>query len=333
MNRSFDLAVVGANDLAGSAFVERLREQGFGGTLHALAAGETDAREVGEGDEALALRDARTFDFGEVAIAVFLADVADLELVQRAASAGAIAVDATGASADEPDVPLVVAGVNDAALAGLRERGIVALPARASVSLALALQPIHAAAGLERVDVTCLVPMAERGQAAVEELGRQAADLLNFREIEPRLLPAQIAFNLLPATGGPDGAGSALERAVRRELPALLGGDFTVVVSAVEIPVFFGQAQVVHLRTREPLGAARARALLAARPGLVIDDRPGCPSLVGEASGNTAVHVGRLREDPSDSRDLQLWIVADNVRSAAVENVARVVGIVAGDYL
>ena len=113
-------------------------------------------------------------------------------------------------------------------------------------------------------------------------------------------------------------------------------GDDTIQVNptAVRVPVFYGHAEAVHLETREKISAARARELLEAAPGIeVVDERVpgGYPTPVTHASGRDAVHVGRIREDISHPRGLDLWVVADNIRKGAALNAVQIAELVAGE--
>ena len=76
--------------------------------------------------------------------------------------------------------------------------------------------------------------------------------------------------------------------------------------------------------------------MLAAAPGVeLMDERKpgGYPTPVGEAAGHDAVYVGRVREDISHERGLDLWIVADNIRKGAALNAVQIAEILIADYL
>jgi aspartate-semialdehyde dehydrogenase len=45
---------------------------------------------------------------------------------------------------------------------------------------------------------------------------------------------------------------------------------------------------------------------------------------VAEAAGRDPVYVGRIREDISHPRGLDLWIVSDNVRKGAALNSVQI---------
>jgi aspartate-semialdehyde dehydrogenase len=54
---------------------------------------------------------------------------------------------------------------------------------------------------------------------------------------------------------------------------------------------------------------------------------------VGDASGKDPVFVGRIREDISHPRGLNLWVVADNVRKGAALNSIQIAETLIRDFL
>ncbi len=119
------------------------------------------------------------------------------------------------------------------------------------------------------------------------------------------------------------------------ETQKILGDDGILVnPTAVRVPVFYGHSEAVAIETREKIGADEARALLATSPGVeVVDERRagGYPTPVTHASGQDAVFVGRIREDLSHPRGLNLWIVSDNIRKGAALNAVQIAELVAAE--
>ncbi len=106
--------------------------------------------------------------------------------------------------------------------------------------------------------------------------------------------------------------------------------------TAVRVPVFFGHSEVVHIETRRKLTAEEATKLLQKAPGIIVMDerKPGgYPTAVTEAANHDAVYVGRIREDISHERGLNLWIVSDNVRKGAATNSVQIAEILVREYL
>ena len=121
------------------------------------------------------------------------------------------------------------------------------------------------------------------------------------------------------------------------ETQKILGDpDILVNPTCVRVPVFYGHAEAVHIETREPISAERAKEVLEAAAGVALLDRHeagGYPTPVTEAAGADPVFVGRVREDISHPRGLNLWVVADNVRKGAALNSVQIAEVLLSEYL
>ena len=79
-----------------------------------------------------------------------------------------------------------------------------------------------------------------------------------------------------------------------------------------------------------------ARDLLENAPGVTLmDERKagGYPTAVTEAAGKDPVWVGRVREDISHPKGLDLWVVSDNVRKGAALNSVQIAELLIEKYL
>src|SRR5690606_9793996 len=227
-------------------------------------------------------------------------------------------IDNSSAFRMDDDVPLVVSEVNPEA-AKQRPRGIIANPNCSTMQLMVALAPIHRAAGIERINVATYQSVSGTGRRELEELGRQTDGLLHFQPVRPEIYPVQIAFNVIPPGGDFDDNGyTSEEMKLVHETRKILGDEaIRVNATVVRVPVFYGHSEAVNVETRDRLGAGEARRLLQAAPGIeVVDERAdgGYPTPVTHASGKDAVYVGRIRDDLSHERGLNLWVVSDNIR-------------------
>jgi aspartate-semialdehyde dehydrogenase len=328
MTKPLKLAVAGATGATGRAVLEVLAERDVplerlrllasarsAGTTLEFGGGEVKVEAVREG----------AFRGFDVAVLAVPAEVARA-LAAQAVAEGCLAVDGSPAFRRDPDVPLVVPEVNPGALAAPPPRGIVASPGGIATGVAVALAPLAAAAGLERVAVATYQSVSGAGHRGVLELERQAADLMNAREPEPAsVFPHRVAWNVVPAIGaiGPDGV-SEEERKIADELRRLLGAPgLGVTATAVRVPVFHGHAAAVNLRTRAPLSAEEARRLLRAAPGVKVIDAEGVYPMPMLAVNDDAVLVGRIREDASQERGLDLFLVLDDQRKGSAANLVE----------
>ena len=337
MQKQLKVAVVGATGAVGEAMLSVLAERRFPAReVVALASERSAGGTVAFGDDELVVQDLAGFDPAGVDIALFSAggDVSRA-FAPKFAAAGAVVIDNSSVFRLDPDVPLVVAEVNPGALRD-RPRGIVANPNCSTMQLMVALAPLHRAAGIERINICTYQAVSGTGRRALEELGRQTAGLLNFQSAQPEVYPVQIAFNVIPQGGDfLDNGYTTEEMKLVNETRKILG-DASIAVNAtvVRVPVFYGHSEAVSIETRDRLGAERARELLRAAPGVeVVDERVagGYPTPVTHASGHDAVYVGRIRDDLSHPRGLDLWVVADNLRKGAALNAVQLAELVAAE--
>jgi aspartate-semialdehyde dehydrogenase len=327
------IAVVGASSLIGAALIGELSARRFASSaLFTL----DDERDLGRppGDEEGAGRskappatDVAQFDFSQADLVFFCGRSALAERHAETAARHGWVIDCGAMFRARPEVPLIVADVNPAALAATAAagRGLIALPGSASVALATVLAPLHALAGLARVEVATYQAVSGSGRAAMDELAGETVAMLSGKKARGRAFGRQIAFNVIPQVDALDVHGiSKEERRLWEETRRVLGvPGLAINVTAVRVPVFFGHSLVLHASFERPLELAQAAAVLKAAAGIgFIDPTPAdeFPTPATCATSPDKVYVGRLRADPTRERAVNLWVVADNVRKCAAYN-------------
>ena len=266
--------------------------------------------------------------FAGVDIALFSAGSAlAKEWAGRAVAAGAVVIDNSSAFRGHDDVPLVVPEVNAAALRG--QRGIVANPNCSTILLALALWPLHQAAGLRAVVVSTYQAASGAGQRAMLELrSGLAAMLADTAPLPPRALPQLLAGNVFPQVDvfQPDGY-TREEDKLLYELRKITGlSELAVEATCVRVPVERCHSESVSCRFERPLAVDAARALLARAPGLEVLDEPalGRYPMPLLSTGRDAVAVGRLRASRVFDAGLAFWLVGDQLRKGAALNAVQI---------
>jgi aspartate-semialdehyde dehydrogenase len=334
--KKFNVAVVGATGAVGQTMLAILAEREFPiDKLHVLASERSAGEQIEFCGQKLTVVDLATFDPTGVDFALFSAGGSiSKEFAPKFAAAGAIVIDNSSAFRMDADVPLVVSEVNPEALDSI-PRGIVANPNCSTMQMLVAIAPIHRAVGITRINVATYQSVSGAGRSALEELGRQTANILGFKEPDPQRFPVQISFNLIPHIDDfLDNGYTKEEMKLVWETRKILGDESIMVnPTAVRVPVFYGHSEAVHLETRRKITAAEARALLEKAPGVeVVDERRagGYPTPVTHASGTDAVYVGRIREDVSTDNGLNLWVVSDNIRKGAALNAVQIAELLAG---
>lgn len=316
MSDGWSIALLGATGAVGSALLELLQEREFPvGELYPLASERSVGETIRFNGKSCPVEDAADFDWSQAQLAFFVAgEEASARYAEDAGNAGCLVIDSSGLFALEPDVPLVVPGVNNHALADYRNRNIVAVADSLTSQLLKAIKPLTDGAGLSRLHVTNMLSVSGRGKAAVDDLAGQSARLLNGIPPEAGFFPKQLAFNLLPLL--PDNEGSVREerRLVDQVRKVLQDEGLPVSVSCIQSPVFYGHAQVVHLESLRPMSAEEARDELLRTDDVQVSDEQDYPTQVEDASGNVQLSIGCLRNDYGIPELLQFWSVADNVR-------------------
>ncbi|MDZ7644089.1 MAG: aspartate-semialdehyde dehydrogenase [Woeseiaceae bacterium] len=340
MSDAFDIAVVGATGVVGEAMLEILAERKFPvGTVHALASERSAGKPVKFGKRKLTVADLATFDFSQVQIGLFSAGGSvSAEHAPRAAEAGCVVIDNTSHFRRDDDIPLVVPEVNADHIAGYTRRGIIANPNCSTIQMLVALKPIHDAARITRINVATYQAVSGAGRSAVEGLAKQTATLLNGRPLEREGDAKQIAFNAIPHIDDfQDNGYTREEMKMVWETHRIFGDDSIMVnPTCVRIPVFYGHSEAVHIETEKKISAAEVSELLQKAPGVEVLDgrRMGAyPTAVTESAGKDPVYVGRVREDISHPRGINLWVVADNIRKGAALNSVQIAEILAKKYL
>ena len=339
-DKTYDIAVVGATGAVGEAMLEILHERKFPvGRVHALASERSAGKRVAFGEKQLVVEDLATFDFSTVSIGIFSPGASVSKVyAPKAAAAGCVVIDNTSAFRYDDDKPLIVPEVNAHAIERYRDTYIIANPNCSTIQMLVALKPLHDAFGITRINVCTYQAVSGTGKEAIEELGQQTARLLNGLEITPKVYPKQIAFNVLPHIDDFQENGYTKEemKMVWETHKIMEDPGIRVNPTCVRVPVFYGHSEAVHLETREPVTADAARELLGSAPGVVVMDERvdgGYPTAVTESAGTDAVFVGRIREDISTERGLDLWVVSDNVRKGAALNSVQIAECLVRDHL
>ena len=340
MSDLFDVAVVGATGAVGEAMIAILQERNFPvRNLYPLASSRSAGKTIMFNGKTVKVTDLAEFDFAQAQIGLFSAGGSiSEEFAPRAAAAGCVVVDNTSHFRQHEDIPLIVPEVNIEALAGYTTRNIIANPNCSTIQMLVALKPIYDAVGIERINVATYQAVSGTGKEAIEELAGQTARLLNGQEVECEVYPKQIAFNVIPHIDTFQENGYTREemKMIWETQKIFDDPGLQVNPTCVRVPVFFGHSEAVHIETVDKITAAEARALLQNAPGItVMDEREdgGYPTPVSDSAGTDPVFVGRIREDISHPRGLNLWVVSDNVRKGAALNSVQIAESLVSTYL
>jgi aspartate-semialdehyde dehydrogenase len=326
--KSFQVAVVGATGAVGQEMIRVLEQRNFPvGEIRLLASKRSAGAKLSfrGKEETVAILGEESF--AGVQIALFSAGGSvSRRFVPAAVKAGAVAIDNTSAFRMDADVPLVVPEVNPEAIR--EHKGVIANPNCSTIQMVVALKPIHDRSRIRRLVISTYQATSGAGKKAMDELFAQTRNLLSSRDAEVKVFPHRIAFNCIPHIDVfLENGYTKEEMKMVNETRKILGDDsIAVTATTVRVPVFYGHAESVNIETEEKVTAAEAREILAAAPGVRVVDSPAenlYPMQI-DAAGQDDTLVGRIREDESHPRCLNIWVVADNIRKGAATNAVQI---------
>jgi aspartate-semialdehyde dehydrogenase len=359
------IAVVGATGLVGSKMLQVLDEQQVRIDELIVAASERSVgkeivfqgktHKVVSVDEAINKRPD---------IAVFSAGgAASKQYAPKFAANGTFVVDNSSAWRMEKDVPLVVAEINADTITP--ETRIIANPNCSTMQMVMALAPIHKAFGIKRLVIATYQSVSGSGLKGINQLNyEEAKNNHNLDCFVPRndakrqttensklptdsqlstlnsqlkpAYPHQIYRNILPHGGDfcDNGYTTEEEKLVNETRKILRDNNIAITATVCRVPVTGGHSEAVNVETERPFEIEEVRRLLAAMPGVVVQDDPAhnLYPMPLTAYDKDEVFVGRIRRDFSVANGLNLWIVSDNIRKGAATNAVQIAQYIINQY-
>ena len=346
------LAVVGATGLVGSKMLQVLDEQKVQIDELIVAASE---RSVGKEivfqgktytiisvDEAIDKRPD---------IAIFSAGgVASKQYAPRFAANGTFVIDNSSAWRMDKDVPLVVAEINADTITP--ETHIIANPNCSTMQMVMALAPIHKAFGIKRLVIATYQSVSGSGIKGINQLNREEKENFQLQTFNsqlstdsqlstlnsqlPKAYPHQIYRNVLPHGGDfcDNGYTTEEEKLVNETRKILRDDHIAITATVCRVPVTGGHSEAVNVETEKPFEIEEVRRLLAAMPGVVVQDDPAhnLYPMALTAYDKDEVFVGRIRRDYSIKNGMNLWIVSDNIRKGAATNAVQIAQYIINQY-
>ena len=338
-DRKFAVAVAGATGAVGGAMLDVLERRNFPlKELRLLASERSVGKKIRFRGEDIPVQLLTKDSFAGIDVALFSAGAArSLEFAPAAAAAGAVVVDNSSAFRMDPEIPLVIPEVNPHAIAQYKKRGIIANPNCSTIQMLVVLKPILDKVGIKRIVVSTYQAVSGTGAKAIEELKQQVLDYAAGKPLTNKVYPYQIAFNCLPQIDSflPNGYTKEEMKMVNETRKMFEDPTIGVTATTVRVPVFYGHSEAVNIETKEKITADQVRALLAGAPGVRLVDDPAqlkYPQAL-DCAGKFETLVGRIREDESIDKGINLWVVSDNILKGAALNAVQIAEVLINEYL
>jgi len=328
VEKSYDIAVVGASGAVGAELLDVLKRRSFPvRKLRLLASARSAGKMMRFREEDISVQELRDDSFTGVDLAFFSAGG---EISRRfapiAAAAGAVVIDNSSTFRMNPDVPLVIPEINGTDARD--HRGIIANPNCTTAVSLMALYPLHVAFGVRRVFASSYQAVSGSGSRAIAELKRQVSQVESNSPAAPEVYPHPIAFNVLPHVDGFLETGYTKEEMkMQNEGRRIMHlPDFRASVTCVRVPVYRAHSVAISAEFERPVSLQEAHAVLRKAPGLDVVDEPASnqyPMPIA-AAGRDNCQVGRLRLDCAFENGLALWVSGDQLLKGAALNAVQI---------
>jgi len=328
LSKKVNVAILGATGAVGQELLELLAERRFPiGNLRLLASARSAGKKIDFNGREIAVEAVGDRSFDDIDIVLASAGGStSKEWAHKAVAAGAVVIDNSSAFRMDENVPLIVPEINSEAAA--QHQGIIANPNCTTILMGVAIYPLHQVQPIKRIVVATYQSASGAGARAMEEARTQAQDILNGKEPTAEVLPYPIAFNLFPHNSPLNEQGYCEEEMKMVNETRKIFGDPNIAVSAtcVRVPVLRAHSESINLEFEHPFEVKQARELIAAAPGvkLVEDWQSNYFPMPIDATGKDPVLVGRIRQDISCDRGLELWLCGDQIRKGAALNAIQI---------
>ncbi|MBE6989323.1 MAG: aspartate-semialdehyde dehydrogenase [Ruminococcaceae bacterium] len=328
MKKQVKVGVLGATGAVGREMIKILAERDFPvAELRPIASARSAGSLIRFRNEEIPIAEAGDNAFAGLDIVL---GAAENDIARRFApaitDAGAVFVDNSSAFRLDPKVPLVIPEINPEDVRW--HSGIISNPNCTTIVTLVAIHALAQESPIEAIIASSYQATSGAGAAGPLELEAEVQALQRGETYEPKVFAYQIAYNVIPQIGGEQYRGyTSEEMKMQNEgrkilhLPELL-----VSCTCVRVPVVRSHSVSVVLRTKEKISVERARELIAAAPGCrLVDDLPhNIYPMPLDTSDQDLVFVGRIRDDLTDPRGLNLWCCGDQVRKGAATNTVQI---------
>ena len=335
----YKIVVAGATGNVGREMLNILAEREFPvDEIVALASRRSLGTEISFGDRTLKTRDLDTFDFTGWDIALFaIGSDATKIYAPKAAAAGCVVIDNSSLYRYDPAVPLIVPEVNADAIAGYKNKMIIANPNCSTAQMVVALKPLHDRARIKRVVVSTYQSVSGAGKEGIDELWDQTKGIyVHGQEVAPSKFPKQIAFNVIPHIDVFLDDGSTREEwKMVAETKKILDKSIKVTATCVRVPVFVGHSESINIEFHDFLDEHEARDILREAPGIMVIDKREDGGYITpiDCVGDYATYISRIRQDSTIDNGINLWCVSDNLRKGAALNAVQIAELLASTHL
>ena len=193
--------------------------------------------------------------------------------------------------------------------------------------MVLVLKPLHEKYKIKRVIVSTYQAVSGAGKVPMDELFSQTKEYLEGKKISSKNFTKQIAFNLIPQIDVfADDGYTKEELKMVNETKKILDRDISVTATCVRVPVKTSHSESINIEFHDSYDLANVKKILSDTPGCkVIDEQKDGGYITPiEAEGSYTTYISRIRQDNSNIKAINLWVVSDNLLKGAALNTVQI---------
>lgn len=338
-NEKYNIAVIGATGNVGRELLNILEERKFPiNNIYALASLNSKGKKISMSlSKQIVVEALEHFNFEEkeVDIAFFCAgSEISKKYIPIATKSGVICIDKSSLYRLNKNVPLIVPEVNINTLQEYHKTNIIATPNCTTIPLTLILKPLDDKYKIKRVIVTTFQSVSGTGKKAMDELYSQTkgyfeAEIQHIENdvLKGEIYPKQIAFNCIPQCDDfSDNGYTKEEYKIINETQKILNKQIDITATCVRVPVFRCHAESINIEFEENFKLEELIETLDESESIIVHNREenGGYATQYEEVGTDCVYVSRIREDNTNKKAINLWIVCDNIRKGSALNGVQI---------
>lgn len=317
------VAVVGATGMVGKVLLHLLEARNFPVTeLIPVASERSAGRKISFRDKEYEIITIEEAVKKVPDIALFSAGgVLSTQWAPIFSSKGTYVIDNSSAWRMNPHIKLIIPEINGDTLT--LEDKIIANPNCSTTQLAMVMAPLHKAYKINKLIVSTYQSVTGTGKDAVEQMENEEKGIK-----AEMVYPYPIYRNAIPHCDDFDDNGFTKEELKLMNEPLKILGDdsIEIIATAVRIPTVGGHSESVTMTFEKEPNIGELRRLLHETPGIKLQDNPltNTYPMPLYSHNKDEVFVGRIRKSPRNPKEVNMWIVSDNLRKGAATNAIQI---------
>ncbi len=323
-----NLAIIGATGNVGRKTIEILEKSKIKiSELFLVASEKSEGKKIKFRGNEIQIQSLEKYDFSNSQITFFAAGSKIAEKWVPKASKKTVVIDNSKFFRMDKDVPLIVPEVNLDKLATYKKKNIIANPNCSTIQMVVALKPLHDQFKIKRVIVSTYQSVSGAGKAPMDELVNQSKDFLAGKKINSKNFTKQIAFNLIPHIDEfVDEGYTKEEQKMIKETQKILDNKIKITATCVRVPVLISHSESINVEFEKSFDIKDVKDILIKSDGCkVLDERKDGGYITPlEAENSYLTFISRIRQDSSNDKALNMWVVSDNLLKGAALNTVQI---------